>query len=96
MNPAPTLVNDWLTLPFVAFAVAAFVAVSIGVWLGRVIREDRLRAMDLAEMDEQVQTERHCAQFSHNMRKVPVPTVWRCTVCGEEWESMPGWVGESA
>ena len=83
-----------------AFLVAAFLAVFavLMVAVAITVRADRLRAYDagLEQLDEQIQTEQHCVQSGHNMRKVPVPTVWRCTVCGEEWESMPGWVGESA
>ena len=92
MNPAPTLLNDWLTFPFVAFVVAAFLAACIGVWLGKIIREDRIRAMDLAEMDEQVQTERHCVAHGHRYVKVPVPTRWRCGQCGDVVKSKSGWV----
>jgi hypothetical protein len=91
-GPAPTLVNDWITAPFMWFVVGAFVAVSIGVWLGEIIREDRIRAMDLDEMDEQVQTERHCAARGHRYVKVPTPTRWRCGQCGDVVESKAGWV----
>ena len=78
------------TLLMAAF-LGTFVVLMVAVAITG--RHDRIRAMDL---DEQIRTDRHCAQFSHNMRKVPTPTIWRCTVCGEEWESMPGGVGESA
>jgi len=82
------------------FLVAAFLTVfaALMVAVAITVRADRIATYDagLEQLDEQIRTDRHCAQFSHNMRKVPVPTVWRCTVCGEEWESMPGWVGESA
>ena len=82
------------------FLVAAFLAVFavLMVAVAITVRHDRIATYDagLEQLDEQIRTDRHCAQFSHNMRKVPVPTVWRCTVCGEEWESMPGWVGEAS
>ena len=83
-----------------ALLVAAFLAVFavLMVAVAITVKLDRLRAYDagLERLDEQIRTDRHCAQFSHNMRKVTVPTLWRCTVCGEEWASEPGWVGESA
>ena len=83
-----------------AFLMAAFLTVFavLMVVVPITVRADPIARYDagLEQLDEQIRTDRHCAQFSHNMRKVPTPTVWRCTVCGEEWESMPGWVGESA
>ena len=81
-----------------ALLMVAFLTVFAVLMVAVVItvRAERIRTRDLAGLDEQIRTDRHCAQFSHNMRKVPAPTIWRCTVCGEEWESMPGWVGESA
>ena len=85
-----------MTAVLMAAFLATFAVLMVVVAI--TVRADRIATYDagLEQLDEQIRTERHCAQFSHNMRKVPVPTVWRCTVCGEEWESMPGWVGESA
>ena len=82
----------------IAFAAFLGVFAVLMVAVAITIRHDRIATYDagLEQLDEQIRTDRHCAQFSHNMRKVPVPTVWRCTVCGEEWESMPGWVGEAS
>ena len=42
MNPAPTLVNDWITAPFMWAVVAAFVAGCLGVWVGRIIRGEQI------------------------------------------------------
>lgn len=40
-GPAPGLVDDWFTWPFVAVVFIAFVLVWMGVSLARVVREDR-------------------------------------------------------
>ena len=83
-----------------ALLMAAFLAVFAILMfsVAMIVKAERFARYDagLEQLDEQIRTDRHCAQFSHNMRKVPVPTVWRCTVCGEEWESMPGWVDGGA
>ena len=92
MNPAPTLVNDWITAPFMWIVVVAFGVAWLGIWVGKMIREERLRAMDLAEMDEQVHVERACVAHGHRYVKVPTPTRWRCACCGDVVESKSGWV----
>ena len=91
-GPAPTLVSDWITAPAMWAVVAAFLAACFGIWVGRIIRDERIRAMDLAEMDEQVRTERHCVAHGHRYVKVPTPTRWRCGQCGDIVESKAGWV----
>ena len=91
-GPAPTLVSDWITAPLMWIVVGAFVLAAIGIWVGRIIREERIRAMDLAEMDEQVDVQRWCAAHGHRYVKVPTPTRWRCGECGDIVESKAGWV----
>jgi len=45
MNPAPGLVDTWFTAPFVWSVVGAFVLAWLGIWVGRIIREERLRTV---------------------------------------------------
>ena len=82
-----------------ALLMAAFLTVFavLMVAVAITVRADRIATYDagLEQLDEQIRTDRHCAQSGHNMRKVPTPTRWRCTYCDEQWESKPGWVGES-
>ena len=82
------------------FLMAAFLGVFavLMVAVGITVRHDRMAQYDagLEQLDEQIRTDRHCAQYGHNLRKIPTPTIWRCTVCSEEWESMPGWVDGGA
>jgi len=90
MNPATTLVNDWLTLPFVALIVGIFVAGWLGIWVGRIIREERDRGVMVEP--KQVHVERACVAHGHRYVKVPTPTRWRCAICGDVVESKAGWV----
>ena len=84
-----------MTALLMAAFLATFAVLMVAVAI--TVRVDRIATYDagLEQLDEQIRVDRHCAQFSHNMRKVPTPTRWRCTQCHEETESMPGWVGES-
>ena len=50
-GPAPTLVADWFTLPFVALVVLV-AAVWFAVFTIRAIKADRLDAMDAPQPDE--------------------------------------------
>ena len=95
-GPAPTLVTDWVTPGFTFFIAFLFVFVMLLLTAARMVKADRLRAMDLAKMDEQVRVERHCVQHGHNLRKIQTPTRWRCTHCHEVTESQPGWVDGGA
>ena len=65
--------TTFLMAAFLGTFAALMVAVAITV------RHDRIATYDagLEQLDEQIRTDRHCAQFSHNMRKVPTPTIWR-------------------
>ena len=64
-----------------------------GVWLGHAIRSDRLRAMDIEGLHEQILVDRWCAEHGHAYKIVPTPVVWACAQCGDVVESKPGWVG---
>ncbi len=93
MSPAaPGLVSDWVTPGFAFIIAFLFVFGLILLTVARMVKADRLRAMELAAMDERVQTERHCAAHGHRYVKVPTPTRWRCGQCGDVVESKAGWV----
>ena len=72
-GPAPTLVNDWFTTPFVTGAVF----LTLFVWLTVLI----LRHVEADEPPVSFPVS-PCAVLSHQYRSQPV--VWRCVRCGDE------------
>ena len=98
MNPAPTLVNDWITAPFMWIVVGIFVAGCIGVWVGRIVNEDRLRQMDLKQLDDDIDRQRvayHCVAHGHAFCHPEIhdgQRMWRCENCGDAVVSDGGWV----
>ena len=78
------------------FLVAAFLATFavLMVAVAITVRVDRIATYDagLAELDHSIDVDRHCAQAGHRYVKVPVPTRWRCAICGDVVESKAGWV----
>ena len=73
--------------------LAALAVAGIGIILGRIITGDRLRAMDIEGLHEQLLVDQWCAEHGHAYKIVPTPTVYRCHNCGDVVESKPGWVG---
>jgi len=99
VNPAPTLLNDWLSLGFVLLAVAAFLAACIGVWLGKIIRGERINRMELDDISPDELVNYWCAVNGHAFCHPEIHgghRLWRCENCGAEVESGPGWIGDVA
>jgi len=100
MNPDPKMLDTYFTAPFFWAVVGAFVAVSIGVWLGKIIRGERYRAMELDDISPDELVNYRCAvnghEYGHPVWKGSDRT-YECKVCGNRVVSGPGWVdGESA
>jgi len=82
-----------------AFVVAAFLAACIGVWLGKIIRGERINRMELDDISPDELVNYWCAVNGHAFCHPEIHgghRLWRCENCGAEVESGPGWIGDVA
>ena len=95
-SPAPGLLNDWITFPGHVWLGAFLLAfLALMVYVARIVREDRLDAMD----DEHpAPVNYRCWHGLHFYRSsiVDGARVWDCSECGDRVVSGHGWVGDEA
>lgn len=105
-GPAPTLVNDWITAPFMWAVVGAFVLAWLGIWVGH---EWHKIGQELDQINHTFDTQAphverqlvayHCAAHGHAFRHPELHNgrrVLRCEACGVAVVSDPGWIDGGA